>query len=59
MQNQSTWYCSLCLINLFPFNNLEDETDFMAAINESPSNGSLRYLSDKIFLPFELNDSDH
>ena len=59
MQNQSTWYCSLCLINVFPFNNLEDETDFMAAINVSPFNGSLRYLSDKIFLPFELNDSDH
>ena len=57
MQNQSTWYCSLCLINLFPFKNLEDETDFMAAINKSPSNGSLRYLSDKIFLPFELNDN--
>ena len=31
----------------------------MAAINESPSNGSLRYLSDKIFLPVELNDSDY
>ena len=30
----------------------------MAAINESPSCGSLRYLSDKIFSPFELNDSD-
>ena len=43
----------------FPFNNLEDEIDFMAAINEALSCGSLRYLSDKIFLPFELNDSDH
>ena len=58
-QNQSTWYCSHCLMDSFPFNNLEDDIDFMAAINESPSCGSLRYLSDKIFLPFELNDSDH
>ena len=58
-QNQSTRYCSHCLMDSFPFNNLEDDIDFMAAINESPSCGSLRYLSDKIFLPFELNDSDH
>ena len=59
MQNQRTWYCSLCLINLFPFNNQEDETDCMAGIHESPSKVSLRYSSDEIFLPFELNDSDH
>ena len=58
-QNQSTWYCSHCLMDSFPFNNLEDDIDFMAAINESPSCGSLRYLSDMIILPFELNDSDH
>ena len=38
----------------FSCNNLGDETDFMATINESPSNSSLRYLSDKILLPFEL-----
>ena len=58
-QNRSTWYCSHCLINIFPFNNLENDIDFMSTVNESPLNGSLIYLSDKIFLPFELNDSDH
>ena len=31
----------------------------MSVINDSPASGSLRYLSDKMFLPFELNDSDH
>ena len=50
--HRNDWYCSCCLVDLFPFNNLENETD-------SPASGSLRYLSDKMFLPFELNDSDH
>ena len=58
-QNRSTWYGSHCLIDIFPFNNLENDIDFMSTVNESPLNGSLIYLSDKIFLPFELNDSDH
>ena len=31
----------------------------MSTVNESPLYGFLIYLSDKIFLPFELNDSDH
>ena len=49
----------LLCINIFPFNNLENDNEFMSTVNESPLNGSLIYLSDKIFLPFELNDSDH
>ena len=47
------------MVDLFPFNNLENETDFMSAINDSPASGSLRYLSDKMFMPFELDESDH
>ena len=47
-QNRSTWYCSHCLINIFPFKNLENEIDFMSTVNESPLDGSLIYLSDKI-----------
>ena len=31
----------------------------MSAINDSPASGTLRYMSDKMFLPFELNDLDH
>ena len=57
--HRNDWYCSCCLVDLFPFNNLENETDFMSVINDSPASSSLRYLSDKMFLPFELNDSDH
>ena len=45
-------------MTILPFSNLENESDFMSAMNDSPSSGSLRYLSDKI-LQFELNDSNH
>ena len=57
--HRNDWYCSCCLVDLFPFNNLENKTDFMSAINDSPASGSLRYLSDKMFMPFELDESDH
>ena len=54
-QNRSTWYCSHCLINIFPFKNLENEIDFMSTVHESPIKGSLIYLSDKIVLYVEYN----
>ena len=57
--HRNDWYCSCCLVDLCPFNNLENETDFMSTINDSPAIGFLRYLSDKMFLPFEVDDSDH
>ena len=43
--HRNDWYCSYCLVDLFPFNNLENETEFMSVINYS--SGSLRYLSEK------------
>ena len=42
-----------------PFNDIDDETEFMSAINEMASVCSITYLSDLMFFPFELNDSDH
>ena len=57
--HRDDWYCSCCLLNLFPLNNLENVTDLMSAINYSLGSDSLRYLSDKIFLPFQSNDSNH
>ena len=58
-QNRSAWYCSHCLINVFPFNNLENDIDFTSTINGLPLNGSMLYLSDKIFQTFEINYSRH
>ena len=57
--HRNDWYCDCCLVDLCPFNNLENETDLMSTINDSPAIGFLRYLSDKMFLSFELDDSDH
>ena len=50
----------MCITEIFPFNNIEDEVDFLANIDTStlPRN-SMCYLSDKVFIPFELNDKDH
>ena len=58
--NEQTWFCSMCITEIFPFNNIEDEVDFLANIDAStlPRN-SMCYLSDKVFIPFELNDKDH
>ena len=59
--NIDIWYCSSCTSCIFPFNNIEEDIHFMAAIKEMSANCemSLCYLSDKIFVPFELNDKDH
>ena len=58
--NEQTWFCSMCITEIFPFNNIEDEVDFLANIDAStlPRN-SMCYLSDKVFIPFELNDKDY
>ena len=53
-QNQSTWYCSHFQINKFPFNNFENDIDFMSTVNEFPLNGSLIYLPDKNGIIFRL-----
>ena len=52
MHRTKSKYLVHCLINIFLFNNLENDIDFMSTVNESPLNGSLIYLSDKIFLSF-------
>ena len=55
------WYCPTCLSCLFPYNLITDENDFISAIADIScvSQKSFCYLSDKLFMPFELNDKDH
>ena len=50
----------MCITEIFPFNNIEDVVDFVANIDASslPRN-SMCYLSDKVFISFEINDKDH
>ena len=57
--NQHIWCCSHCLRDMFPFNQIEDDTDYISAIEDLALSSSLSYLSDKLFLPFELIDDDH
>ena len=57
--NRASWYCTYCIQTMFPFNNIEDDLDFLAEIEQSSPDKSLMCLSDKLLIPFELNDKDH
>ena len=58
---RNEWYCPTCLSTIFPYNSIGDGNDFIATITDTfcLSDKSLCYLSDKLFMPFELNDKDH
>ena len=60
-EEMKNWYCPTCLSCLFPYNLITDENDFISAIADIScvSQKSFCYLSDKLFMPFELNDKDH
>ena len=60
-EEMNDWYCPTCLSCLFPYNLITDENDFISAIADIScvSQKSFCYLSDKLFMPFELNDKDH
>lgn len=51
------WYCKLCLSSLFPFNHIEDDRDFLKAINYIDIVSTLNY-SDRLFNPLEEIDND-
>ena len=58
--NEQAWFCSMCITEIFPLNNIEDEVEFAANIEASTLHrNSMCYLSHKVFIPFELNDKDH
>ena len=52
------WYCRYCNETIFPFNHLEDETEYVHAILASNDTVTQCYMSDKILQPFEINDLD-
>ena len=54
--NARTWYCMCCNETVLPYNHIDDQSEFLAAV----TNVDVRMLciSDKIFQPFELNDSE-
>ena len=60
-QNHTNWFCQTCITEIFPFNKLEDDLDFLSVLKDMcmSSQQSFSYLSEKLFIPFELNDDDH
>ena len=53
LKNQNNWNCLNCYSDLFPFNNLEDDDEFITyACHQNP------VLKDRIFTPFELNEEN-
>lgn len=51
------WYCPPCLMNIFPFNYIEDDSDFLFALRELKSDiiFNPNILRDLVFNPFCLN----
>ena len=60
-ENYTNWFCQTCTTEIFPFNKIEDDLDFLSAMKDMcmSSQQSFSYLSEKRFIPFELNDNDH
>ena len=52
------WSCTQCNDELFPFNNIDDEYEFVKALYEfiNGSNIDLTVLKEKVFNPLLLND---
>ena len=50
VKNVKTWYCSICIQDILPFNGLEDEEEFKSVVLESNFSGRMGNLSDKSFL---------
>ena len=61
-RNQNSWICTVCSGNVFPFNNIYDNNEFLAVLSENWNEStqfSLSILQDKNknFSPFELNEN--
>ena len=60
-ENHTNWFCLTCTTDIFPFNKIEDDLDFLSVTTDMCifNHDSFSYISENIFVPFELNDSDH
>ena len=53
------WLCHFCLTSIFPFNYIEEDLEFIGTIDDLSHRDTLKHVSDKLFIPLELNDHDH
>ena len=59
LQQADTWYCMLCLQEMFPFNCIEDDAVFISEIHATDlSTTTIESLDMFMFNPFMLNDDD-
>ena len=58
--NTSTWYCMLCVTQIFPLNTIEDDDIFLCELNGIDIDDyTIDSLSCRLFNPFQLNDKDY
>ena len=61
MFNKNNWLCKFCTSSIFPFNHVDENDEFIAAISEESIKCevvTLESLEGKMFNPFELNEQD-
>ena len=57
--NRSSWYCCDCIIEIFPFNHIENDELFISEVNSLDLElETIEALSAKLFNPFEINNDD-
>ena len=56
----ATWYCSSCIIQIFPLNTIEEEYVLICELNGIDIDEyTIDSLSSRLFNPFQLNDKDY
>ena len=63
-RNENKWFCTLCMMDILPFNHFEEDEQFKLAILEMKMNNLPITLDDligqhKIFSPFEINNDEN
>ena len=58
LEHQQSWYCMTCIMELFPFNLIENDKLFLAEINNYDLKNRIVEISDALFQPFEINSDD-
>ena len=58
--NTATWYCSSCIIQMFPLNTIEEDDILICELNGIDiEEYTIDSLSSRLFHPFQLNDKDY
>ena len=61
LRDMDDWYCIICTSNLFPFNQISEESEFLSGLSENWTTPNVLPYDllhkQNIFQPFELNDN--